>query len=185
MPHSRSPEGTAAQKRRDLRRRRYMRSALPILRTQRDTAEQTLARHITIADAQAAATLERHEEARRVIAYIEAQHQAAASQITALEESLARAREERGLLTEDVEHQLARLGRYAEEHHALADETSHLRAQVHRLQQQQDQLVAVCIDLLRESPATWGRAHIALRDQIASLRLPQHNLYQPLRNEVR
>ena len=84
MPHSRSPEGTAAQKRRDLRRRRYMRSALPILRTQRDTAEQTLARHITIADAQAAATLERHEEARRVIAYIEAQHQAAASQITAL-----------------------------------------------------------------------------------------------------
>ena len=51
-----------------------------------------------------------------MIAYIEAQHQA--SQITALEESLARAREERGLLTEDVEHQLARLGRYAEEHHA-------------------------------------------------------------------
>ena len=74
MPHSRSAGGAAAQKRRDLRRRRYLRSVLPTLRTQRSTAEQALARHITIADAQAAAALERYEEERRVITSIEAQH---------------------------------------------------------------------------------------------------------------
>ena len=36
------------------------------------------------------------------------------------------------------------------------------------------ELVTLCDDVLRESPATWGRAHLALRDHLA-----QHRRYPP------
>ena len=172
MPHSRSAEGIAAQKRRDLRRRRYMRSVLPILRTQRDTAEQALARHITVAGAQAEAALERHEEARRVIVYIEAQLATARAEATRLEQQLqqahaacaaaqheaSRERDEFALLRTESRIQRTRMER---EHEALRGE--------------QADLVAACDDLLAGSAAAWGPAHYHLRDTLARHRWPVRN----------
>ena len=132
-----------------------------------------------------------------MIAFIEGRHQAAASQITALEASLAavwdtldEAREEaadasanhaatnRRLHDLQLEHEALRLEAddLRTEHRLLQGEHDSTRRAVTIHQQQRDQLVAACDELLRESPATWGRAHIALRDLLASLRLPRHNL---------
>ena len=50
-------------------------------------------------------------------------------------------------------------------------------AEQHRdqLRQELARLVAVCEVLLQESPATWGPAHLALRDHLAHLRRPPAN----------
>ena len=72
--------------------------------------------------------------------------------------------------------------RLRREHQELTDQFGLLRAQETNAVQHRDQLreelarlVAVCEVLLQESPATWGPAHLALRDHLAHLlRPPAH-----------
>jgi len=190
MANGRSPEGAAKQNARSAarRHRRYRvlhamlhayRNSQDTFRRQRNLAEQQRAEAIMIADAQAAAVSRRTHELSSTLSTLEATVAQLQERLRARDiemETIQRNTRESIELREQQLNNLVMENRNIRALHdrSVAELTN---AEQHRdqLRQELARLEAVCEVLLQESPATWGPAHLALRDHLAHLRRPPAN----------
>ena len=155
------------------------RNSQDTFRRQRNLAEQQRAEAIMIADAQAAAASRRVHELSSALSTLAATVAQLQERLRARDievETIQRnMRESIELREQQLDNLLMENRNIRALHDRSVAELTNAEQHRDQLRQELARLVAVCEVLLQESPATWGPAHLALRDHLAHLRRPPAN----------